>query len=127
DLNALFHVSNESLLKGLKAAIAANIISSKWDDKLDKVLKDFNTLSTNFFLTTNDEQDARFKKIISQALPTADLQVTFVNTYFSTETSPATFWSVLATQPGFTDGKAIQEMKTLLSINHLTGYEPSLT
>jgi hypothetical protein len=127
ELNALLLVNSESLLAGLKNAINSNIISLKWQEKLESILTDMNTLSTNFVLSNEDEEHAGLKKIISAVLPTTALQQTFLNTYFNTESTPEKFWSVLATQDGFADGKAIEEFKTALALHQLTGNEPALT
>ena len=127
DLNALLLVKSDSLLKGLKEAIDGNIISVRWESQLDKIISDLNTLSASLMLNPKNGENLKFKKVISTAIPTAALQKTFMNTWFENEAAPEKFWDVLATKIGFTDGRIIPEIRTVLGIHHLTGYEPSLT
>lgn len=125
-LDDLLMVKSESLLKGLKAAIRENIISSKWEPQLEKIIRDLNSLSANFVLTASDQSNTNFKKILGSTIP-SDLQQTFINVLFENEASPEKFWDTLANQNGFTDGKIISETQTILNIHHLTGYDPALT
>ncbi len=127
-LSDLLLVKSESIAKGLRAAIQANIISGRWEKEIDGIVKNFNALSAGLFLNGSHEgQFTGFKKVISAALPKPKLQQTFVNVYLDNETTPEKFWSVLATQNGFTDGRIIEDAKKVLGINNLTGYEPALT
>jgi len=126
-LDDIILVKSESIMKGLMAAIKANIISAKWEKELDKVIKNFNALSSDLVLKSNENQNAPFKKVINEAIPNQELQQTFVNTYLENESTTENFWPSLATQNGFTDGKVIQDTKNIFNINSLTGYEPALT
>ncbi|MEO5601611.1 MAG: neuraminidase-like domain-containing protein [Cyclobacteriaceae bacterium] len=127
-LNDLLLVKNESIGKGLRAAIQANIISAKWDTEIDSIIKNLNALSAGLVLnSSNEDQHKGFKKIISTAIPKPELQRTFINTYLESESTPEQFWSSLATQNGFRDGKIIEDTKSIFNISSLTGYEPALT
>ncbi len=127
-LNDLLLVKSESISKGLRVAIQENIISAKWGEEIDNIIKKLNALSASFVLNASNEgQHKGFNKVISSVIPKPELQQTFINTYLENESTPEKFWSSLATQNGFNDGKIVEDAKTILNISSLTGYEPALT
>lgn len=127
ELDALLQTKGDSLLQGIRTSVAENIISTRWESQAEAIVKDLNAFAASVILTSTDENSNAFKKMIGMAVPQADLQQTFLHTWFANESTPEKFWDNLAGQPGFNDGKAISELTSVLSINHLTGYQPALT
>lgn len=126
ELNALLLTKAESISKAIQTATDENIISAKWLKNLDAFVNRFNNLAVEQLVKGDSEQSVVFKKVIGPVL-TAAKQKVFVDTYFANEETPEKFWEQLKLQPGFTDGKAIENTKQVLKLNLLTANQPELT
>ena len=127
ELNELFLVKSESLKSGLKTSMSQNIISSRWEDKIDEFVEKFNELSSDFILKGENPKNVAFRESISAALPEVKLQQKFIKTFFENESTPEKFWDKLANDDDFKNGNKINDTKKAVSLHLLTGAEPALT
>jgi hypothetical protein len=125
--NELLRKTTGSVKRALKTAVDKNIFSGISEKDLNTVVEKLNTAATQTVLTGTDKENKNFQKIISAVLPAAELQQTFVSTWFNNEETPAQFWDKLATKTGFTDGKNIAAVKKMLDLHHFTAYQPAFT
>jgi len=116
----LLRVQEQSLRKGIEEAIAKNIISARWREKISGILAQFNRLSTQFIMEGADTENVAFRKMLGATIDKKKQQETFIETYYATEAQPEQFWAILAEQPGFTDGTIIKETQKVLRLNLLT-------
>jgi hypothetical protein len=125
DISALLQVRAESILKALQQAIEDNIISSRWLQELDRIIKQLDGLAVNQLLEGSQEGAEAFKKVMGPVL-TTDQQKIFLDTYFANEAEPEKFLEQLKLQPEFEDGLAIEKSSTALRLNLITDGQSEL-
>ena len=125
DWGELLQIKASSIKKALQQAINENIISPKWEKKLDEIINLLNALSANYLIAGDDEQSVAFKKLFGSVFTIKQQQV-FTSTYYEHEDAPEIFWDKLKDKSGF-KAADIKQAKQLLNFSLLTDQQPELT
>ncbi len=121
DLPALLALSYNMLRQALEAAFKDNIIPARLSDELDEILERLQQLSVKYALQDPQKQEKTpLGALLDVALPSADLQKSFVSLSLQHDGPPEDFWKQLRGQPEFQGAGVVDDLQLTLQMGVLT-------
>jgi hypothetical protein len=128
DLLSLLARGQQEWREALEAAIAANIISLRFQDRLDYIIDYLKNLAVEERLKepTEEAQTSSLGSLLNTTPLNKDKQRTFVRTYLDQQETEEDFWQKLRENPEFQEEGLIEDLQFTLQVGALTQNYPPL-